>query len=144
MKSKAPRSISKRAGRADLFAILLACWLFVCVGLQFHPMTPDGVQCPTAPVQSVLVPIKVACGCVVGYRARAPKPGEKGFVQCRCAEKKSGHHLALSAPQIGPLVASCFGLSLPLEIVTPFQTPVAGARFGSVSTAPLARPPALA
>ena len=70
-------------------ALLVAVMFLMGSSLRLTPQTRVGVQCPTAPIQSVLVPVKNKCGCVIAYRSVTPKLGDKAFVQCRCAEKKS-------------------------------------------------------
>lgn len=56
------------------------------------PVTARGIQCPTAAIQKVSVVTleRTPCGCLVKrVTERAPREGEKGFKQCRCAEKKA-------------------------------------------------------
>lgn len=106
---------------ALLAAVVMACASLV--GLM--PVTRAGVFCPTAPVQTVVKLERNCCGKLV-IEKRAPRPGEREFVQCRCAEKKSAHEATLvaskivlffqagsptlgaSSPSRGPLVASRF------------------------------------
>ena len=57
---------------------MAAIVLFV-VGIPVYASSPVGVQCPTAPVQSVLID---------GIE-RAPQPGDVDFQPCHCAEKKT-------------------------------------------------------
>ncbi|MBS1716915.1 MAG: hypothetical protein JSS72_04190 [Armatimonadetes bacterium] len=75
--------------RVRLISVFLALSCALFSSLYGIAPTAEGVQCPTATVQQITVPIKSTCGCVVGYQTRAPKPGEKGFMQCRCNEKRS-------------------------------------------------------
>jgi|GEM_PF-4164126 len=55
---------------------------------QFARRTAVGVQCPTAPVQEIVEVEKTAC-CSTKLVVRAPRPGDKDFKQCQCAEKKA-------------------------------------------------------
>lgn len=63
---------------------VVATWWVVSVlilsgVLRTQPMTPQGVHCPTAPVQR--------------FEGRLPKLGDAPFLQCRCSEIKcSGNH----------------------------------------------------
>ncbi len=91
---------------------MMAMFLYGCVAFQYHPRTPSGVQCPTATVQEILEPV-TCCGKVVRYEKRAPEPGDKVFVQCNCAEKKSAEHLA----SVAVPVLQCF--YTPVVLVTP-------------------------
>lgn len=80
------RAISRIRG------IVLAVVFGLCSVLHLSPLTPKGVQCPTAPVQSVteVVYVKNCCGKIVPQTIqRKPREGESAFVQCRCAEKKA-------------------------------------------------------
>lgn len=77
--------------------LLLAACLLVCSGFQVCLQTPHGIQCPTAPIQKITVTKRDCCGRVVGYETRAPKPGEAGFMQCHCAEKKASQQAFLEA-----------------------------------------------
>ena len=59
------------------------------------PVTPRGIQCPTAPIQQVLETkyVKNCCGELVAQTTvRKPHEGEASFKQCRCAEKKAADH----------------------------------------------------
>lgn len=59
------------------------------------PVTPRGVQCPTAPIQQVVETkyVKNCCGELVAQTTvRKPHEGEAEFKQCRCAEKKAADH----------------------------------------------------
>ena len=80
---------------AFLAAIAMACASLV----GFMPVTRAGVFCPTAPVQSVVKLDRNCCGRLV-LEKRPPRPGEREFVQCRCAEKKSAHEATLVASKI--------------------------------------------
>lgn len=82
------------------------------VGRATPLATPEGRQCPTAAAPLVRVAIKSACGCVIGHIERAPKPGERGFVQCRCAEKRAAQES--SAPPAPALPTDALRLNLPV------------------------------
>ena len=77
-------------------AVLLAVVIGWCSAVQFSVRTPEGVQCRTAAVQTLSAPILSKCGHIIGFEDRKPKPGEKGFVQCRCAEKQSSQQSAVT------------------------------------------------
>ena len=74
---------------ACLVVLVLA---FVSVNFSFA-FTPDGVQCPTAAVQLITVATKSSGG-KPSVCCRAPRPGDTGFVQCRCAEKRGAQQQA--------------------------------------------------
>ena len=81
-------------------AALFAAVAMACASLLgFMPVTRQGVLCPTAPIQSVVKLKRNCCGHLV-LEKRAPRPGEREFVQCRCAEKKSAHEVGLVASKI--------------------------------------------
>ncbi len=90
-----------RQTRASVGIIVLTVMVcFVGLGsIGQYSFTPQGVQCPTAPVQTILA-AKLCCGSVVGYEQRAPKPGEAGFLQCRCSEKRAPARLVAAAPKV--------------------------------------------
>lgn len=48
---------------------------------------PREVQCATAPVQKIIVPVWDSHGEVIGYEERAPRKGDEAYLQCRCEEK---------------------------------------------------------
>lgn len=66
-----------------LAAFGMSCCFLLSQFLSLAVCTPSGVHCPTAPIQAVKVVGKSCCAVEV----RKPKLGEKGFQQCRCAEK---------------------------------------------------------
>lgn len=49
--------------------------------------TPEGRHCPTAPVQRIEVASVDCCGKTT-LTTRELRLGDKGFVQCRCAEQR--------------------------------------------------------
>ncbi|MER3496304.1 MAG: hypothetical protein C4320_05575 [Armatimonadota bacterium] len=65
---------------AQFIALLL---LLFGIGLrQSVFVTPEGVQCPTSAVHTRIEVVRTACGCPI-------RPGDDGFVQCRCSEKRA-------------------------------------------------------
>jgi len=52
-------------------------------------ITPYGTQCATARVQQITIAVYSTCGHRIGFVTRAPRPGEAGFVQCHCSEKRA-------------------------------------------------------
>jgi len=144
MKGRLRRNSEARMGRIDFFAILMAFLLFGCVGFQFSARTADGVQCPTAPVQAIVKAIKAPCGCLVGYKISKPQPGDRGFVQCRCAEKKSAEHSPTAVPRSEALVVMAPTIEVPLAIVAPFDVPDFLSVNPPVSLTPAFHPPTLA
>ena len=83
-----------------LVATILSASLATVSSFAGMPCTPAGIQCPTATVQTVTVDVYDCCGHVIGHLTRAPRQGEKGFVQCRCAEKKSQKKDATFSPSL--------------------------------------------
>ena len=130
-------------------SVALALCLFMAwtgVG-RLMPCTPAGVQCPTAAVQLITAPIKNCCGHIVGYQTRAPRPGDKQFVQCRCAEKHAPTSTALfgsSLPYFTLLAPESIDLRLPL--LPPFAVTIEACSAGIVErpTAPFIPPPSAA
>ena len=111
---------------------------FVCAALfGFAPATPRGVQCPTAPVQAVVA--RDCCGRVV---RRAPRLGDRAFVQCACAERKAetvkatvGSKLDLLLPSVEPLTVAAIA---PVHHTIPrFEV-----AYASASLVPPTPPPA--
>jgi hypothetical protein len=133
----------KRFLRLELFAVFLAGWLFGCMAFQFQPRTAFGVQCPTAEIQTVSVPIRDCCGKVVGYAQRAPEPGEATFTQCRCAERKTVTDFGLP-PKLEPFFLPDHRFEMP-DVPPPFdgEHPYV-ARAYRVDTPPFLRPPVAA
>ena len=80
---------------SHVFALVALFGLLVASVFGLRPTTRPGVQCPTAPVQRLVV--RDCCGRVV---SRAPRPGDRVFVQCRCAEKKAASTKATVAQKI--------------------------------------------
>lgn len=73
-------------------AILAAIAFLLNAILVVPPRTRIGLQCPTAPIQTITITHidKDCCGHPIEVtERRAPRPGEPGFKQCACAEKKA-------------------------------------------------------
>ncbi|MGV3614075.1 MAG: hypothetical protein ACO1SV_01955 [Fimbriimonas sp.] len=129
--------------RLELFAVFLAGWLFGCVALQFHPRTPFGIQCPTAEIQTVSVPIRDCCGKIVRYESRTPKPGEATFTQCRCAERQTVTDLGLP-PKLEPFFLPQFLFEMPDAPPSVGGDHPYIVRDYRVDTPPFLRPPVVA
>ncbi|HEY3780255.1 MAG TPA: hypothetical protein VGL56_04170 [Fimbriimonadaceae bacterium] len=84
---------------ATVLAILMTGLFALYSVFPAAAVTPSGVQCPTAPVQQVNVASINCCGKLVCTK-RAPRPGDKGFVQCRCAEKGASQQKATSQTKV--------------------------------------------
>lgn len=72
---------------ARAFIALLAVYGVFFGNLASVPSVNLGKHCPTAPVQEV-VQVSLS-GSVANVQARAPRVGEKDFVQCFCAQKQA-------------------------------------------------------
>lgn len=140
-------------GIATLRGIVLSVVLGLCSVPYVSPMTPKGVQCPTAPVQSVteVVYVKNCCGKLVPKTIqRKPREGESTFLQCRCAEKKEAD--SQQKPESNE--SSRFSFVAILTPIIDFKVPVAlvlrnvgimclEAAIPSDQTEPLTPPPRL-
>lgn len=118
----------------------MAVWLFGCSAFQFHPRTPVGLQCPTATVQKVTVAVRDCCGRITGHIQRAPLPGEKAFVQCHCAEKRTAHDLGLP-PRLQPFFVPTAEWDLPVVPRLPYGPQTLSEDIVSVPIPPSVRPP---
>lgn len=87
-----------RKFRSQCFRVLNPLWRFTVVTIwlmsatSYYPVTPEGVHCPTASVQTVteITYVRDCCGNLVAQSStRAPEIGEAEFKQCRCAEEDS-------------------------------------------------------
>ena len=122
------------------FLAILATLGFLCAALLgFAPPAPTGAQCPTAIVQTVVA--RDCCGRLV---RRAPKPGERAFVQCHCAEKKGATVKATFSTKVEFLLAR--GATVEIDAPTAAAwLPVAyHASRGEWSEPPGLRPPTAA
>lgn len=89
--------VLRGSARLDRFAFCATAWILTFAIVLFTcafnvPVTPRGVQCPTAAIQTIQVLSlkRSPCGCLVKVvEERAPREGEAGFKQCRCAERKA-------------------------------------------------------
>jgi hypothetical protein len=128
----------------DLFAILITlCFLLQSV-FCFRTITPAGVQCPTAPVQTVVVKSQRCCEKSGHVVVRAPKPGDKGFVQCRCAEKKNGQQKSALSTKFDLYASTAKPLTTPLMPPSAYAAVSGEDRYRSVKFPPLILPPASA
>ena len=103
--------------------------------------TPKGRACPTAPVAKVRVAVRSVCGCVIGFTERAARPGEKGFVQCRCGERRTAQESSPPPAPTLPLVPLV--LNLPILPLC-YEAPGYLLRLAEGAAPPAFRPPALA
>lgn len=123
---------------AGLIGLLLL--LFGVAARSFPLATPVGVQCPTAQVHTIRVAVKSACGCVIGHVERAPKPGEKGFVQCRCNEGRTAQKSSPPpAPALPHAVTTLTLVFAPVFFVKP---PASFASIPEIDCVPSVPPPA--
>jgi len=124
----------------NVLAVFVTAWFFLYSVLPICP-TQNGVQCPTAPVQKITVAIRNCCGKLVGLTSRAPKPGEKGFVQCRCAEKKGATEKAVVPNRTQPFLALVAAVPRSLPLPEPVVSYVYTERFLTLELPPLVLPP---
>lgn len=129
--------LRRHAHRAVCFACALS---LVLLSMGIGVATPAGVQCPTAPMQLIRVAIKEKCGCVRGFVERAPRPGEKGFLQCRCAEKKAPKATA-SVPKFESFTVQTVNFRFANRIVTPERFTFIRQRADILSYPPRPQPP---
>ena len=104
-----------------------------------------GTHCPTAPVQSV-TRTSACCGKVLAIESHKPRPGENGFVQCRCAEKRSTQHQAAlnqGPPHFDMLPIRPVLPVLPARIPEALVASTPAARVVAVATIPLVPPPSV-
>ena len=141
-----PAAVSKMSHsiwRYGAKAILMICSVMGFVMAAVLPMTTTtvGVQCPTAPIQTISVPIHDCCGKTVGYTQRKPQLGEKGFMQCQCAEKRTSDQKS-QAPKKAELIIENHTTALIFEPITGTE-PLPSYRFqlASIEFAPLVPPP---
>jgi len=127
--------------KVNIFALLMAVLFFVVTGFQPAPQTQVGVHCPTAPVQTVLVPVKGKCGCPVTYRLSKPRAGDKAFVQCRCAEKKSSERPIPTAPRVVLFFQTEPSVVSPGRLVIPDEIPNSHFAASSLVIPPPVHPP---
>lgn len=131
--------------RGRLAALLMAALFGWASSTQITACTPNGVQCPTAPVQTVVETLS-CCGKTVGYAQRPVRPGDKGFVQCRCAEKRAAQHSSSVGPQAPHYEMLCAQpLTIALPILAQDRTPTDFVAPGVTSTrrSPSVPPPSL-
>jgi hypothetical protein len=133
--------------RARLAFLVCAAMMIACTSTtHLFACTPVGVQCPTARVQLVTIPVSDCCGKIVGYASRKPIPGERGFVQCRCAEKRTSQQQAnvgQSAPHFEMFVTEPLAFVVPERLKETKVASTSSARIASLAAVPLVPPPAL-
>jgi len=126
----------------SLFLAMLVGWSSASLLLA---QTPKGVQCPTAPVQQIAVAVKSCCNGVVTYQFRKPRIGEKEFLQCRCAEKRSTQQqtdLDRNGSHVEMLPVGVFVLDIPHRIPEAIAERTLDARLIAASSEPPVPPPA--
>lgn len=132
-------------GTRQILALVLTALLVWGSVSRAASVTPRGVQCPTAAVQSVVVAQRDCCGRIVGYEVRKPKEGERDFLQCRCAEKRNATHSvdATSVPSFHAIPSSFPSLTIPAAPPLPRVTHFYAALWADWRSAPPTRPPVL-
>ena len=134
--------------QATSWILAFAVAMLTCI--LSMPVTPRGVQCPTAAIQKIQVVSyeHLPCGCIVKkVTERAPHEGEAGFKQCRCAERKAADKQEQSASAeskpiltmaCGPIVKICFTGSclMRLWVCTAYATSTRTAPTFSPATPP--------
>jgi hypothetical protein len=124
-----------------LLSVALAIWFVLYSTNLFTPVTPEGRQCPTAPVQRLAFGVYDCCGKLVSVGTRAPKPGDKAFVQCRCAEKNAAHAKAAGPDRPHLYLASREELALQVPLSESEARFHHRLPFDSFEPAPSERPP---
>jgi hypothetical protein len=127
--------------------LILAALIGWTSSTQLFACTNSGIHCPTAPIQSVTVANLSCCGKVIIFTSRKPRPGEKGFVQCRCAEKRSAQQQAgigATVPHLDMMASQAFVLHLPLRISEPTVPSFSLNLFPEVTLVPFIPPPSFA
>ncbi len=129
-----------RVGSMDTAVVLFALWLIGCTAFQFRAATVLQIQCLTAPIQWIAAKGPDGCN-PKGVQLRHPVPGERGFIQCHCSEKK----FAQSAPKMGPRREPFFVARIDQCVSEPRPAPprISGndINFGSENCPPRLRPP---
>lgn len=91
-----------------LATALLAVVVMLASASFTLPSTRKGIQCPTAPIQKVVVNEveKLSDGETAMVQVeRTPQPGDPGFVQCHCAEKKAAKQIQAVASDLKEIPA---------------------------------------
>ena len=142
MRSQGERRVVGRLHRSA--ALFLAALLFWCSLALGAPITPKGVQCPTATVQTILVAKLDCCKRIVGYEVRKIKEGERGFKQCQCAEKRQSASQAQTSPRYEALPPALLTLEIPSRPLFVWTEPAYEKSVPDGSAPPALRPPTLA
>ena len=124
--------------RSPLIAILATLGFLCAAFLGNAPTTRAGVQCPTAAVQTMSV--RDCCGRLT---IRAPRPGESGFKQCRCQEKRQGALWADAVPRNDALPPVPLRLEPRPPLPWPWTEYAYLGRTAAWSAPPALRPPTL-
>jgi hypothetical protein len=128
------------------FERVLACVLALSVAwfsasAYFGLNSPDQ-QCVTAPVQTVAVAQISPCGHVMGYVERAIRPGDKGFVACKCAAKRSTTQSASGPAAISLYIPTMTRFIVPARVSVHHTHVSPEIEAPTPSLAPPYRPPA--
>ncbi len=102
----------------------LSIVLFFTACFSRFPLTPAGIHCPTASVQTVtdVVYERNCCGKLVAKTVvRKPVAGETTFKQCQCAEKKASTSEQSKAQEMGSAI--CLGI-VPSKFLLPPHVPI--------------------
>ena len=125
---------------ATVLAILMTALFALYSILPAVAITPDGVQCPTAPVQKVTVLTINCCG-KLACTTRAPKPGDNAFVQCRCAEKSASAQKTVVQAKVQPYFVNAI-LSVHATAIPEFrQVYLYQLSYSSIKDSPSTKPP---
>ena len=140
---KGPSRNTRLALLRNVLAVVVAAWFFLYSVLP-TAATPYGVQCPTAPVQTITVAMRICCGKVARIATRAPKPGDKDFVQCRCAEKKGTAQKSIVQAKAPVLLVSAVRIADSAIVPLPLTACGYDTRYSSLGFPPLVLPPVCA
>jgi hypothetical protein len=125
---------------ATVLAILMTALFALYSILPVAAITRIGVQCPTAPIQKITVAAVKCCGKVVSIK-RVPKPGDKAFLQCRCAEKGASQQKLAVQTKTPLIFADAILVTTPAGIPGFFHAHVYELSYSSVESSPSVQPP---
>jgi hypothetical protein len=123
-----------------VLAILMTALFALYSVLPVAAMTPNGVQCPTAPIQNMTVATVKCCGKVVSI-TRAPKLGDKAFLQCRCAEKSASQQKVAVQTKAQPFFANAILMTSSMAIPELHRSYRYERVYDSVESSPWILPP---
>jgi len=103
----------------NVFTVLIAVWFFVSAVIPVGISQTD-VQCPTAEIQSVTFAVRDCCGKLLGFSQRAPKPGDKSFVPCFCAQKKAQAQKAMAPAKAFAFLDVAAPIPIPRVLPNPY------------------------